>query len=102
MILILILSLKDKLRQMEKGDILFFLSTGGGDKKSKASMNLISAANEGRRKGLKIISLIGKGGGELKKISDIYIHVKNNNTAIIQEAHMSILHAICIFLDTNK
>ena len=35
-------------------------------------MNLISAANEGRRKGLKIISFIGKGGGELKKISDIY------------------------------
>ena len=58
----------------KKGDILFFLSTGGGDKKSKASMNLISAANEGRRKGLKIISLIGKGGGELKKFP-IYIYM---------------------------
>tara|TARA_B100001057_G_scaffold309601_1_gene309608 strand:- start:12935 stop:13735 length:801 start_codon:yes stop_codon:yes gene_type:complete len=86
----------------KRGDILFLLSTGGGNKKSKASMNLISAANEGRKKGLKIISLIGKEGGELKKISDIYIHVKNNNTAVIQEAHMSILHAICIYLDNNK
>jgi D-sedoheptulose 7-phosphate isomerase len=86
----------------QKGDILFLLSTGGGDKISKASINLISAAKMGKKKSLKIISLIGKKGGELKKISDMFIHVKNNNTAVIQEAHMSILHAICIYLDNNK
>ena len=36
-----------------------------------------------------------------KKISDIFIHVKNHNTAFIQEAHMSIMHCICEILETE-
>jgi len=90
-------------RQVEangnKGDILFLLSTGGGDMKFKTSTNLIYAAREAKKKRLKIVSLVGKKGGELKKISDIFIHVKSYNTAFIQEAHMSILHCICTCLD---
>ena len=51
---------------------------------------------------MKIISLVGKGGGELIKISNVCIHVKSQNTAYIQEAHMSILHCICEMLDNLK
>ena len=90
-------------RQIEsngkKGDILFLLSTGGGDLKNKASLNLVFAAQKALEKKLTVISLVGKEGGELKKISDICIHVENKDTSIIQEAHMSILHCICIGLD---
>ena len=46
-----------------------------------------------------LISLVGKSGGELKSMSDICIHVKNDTTAFIQEAHMSILHCICEILE---
>jgi len=81
------------------GDILFLLSTGGGSIKLKTSINLIYAAQVAKKKGAKIISLVGKNGGYLKKISDCCIHIKSQNTAIIQESHMSILHAICIDLD---
>ena len=92
-------------RQIEsngkKGDILFLLSTGGGDLKNKASLNLVFAAQKALKKKLTVISLVGKEGGELKKISNIYIHVKNKDTSIIQEAHMSILHCICIGLDSK-
>lgn len=80
-------------------DILILLSTGGGNLENKASLNLVHAANKAKEKKLKIISLVGKGGGELKKISDICIHVKEMETSVIQEAHMSILHCICIGLD---
>ena len=84
-------------------DILFLLSTGGGNiTGSKASANLVYAAEEGINKKMKIISLVGKGGGELKKISDICINVESQNTAYIQEAHMSILHCICEMLDNLK
>ena len=84
-------------------DILFLLSTGGGNiTGSKASANLVYAAEEGINKKMKIISLVGKGGGELKKISDICINVESQNTAYIQEAHMSILHCICEMLDNSK
>ena len=85
----------------KEGDILFLLSTGGGSLKNKTSLNLVFAAKKAKEKKLKVISLVGKDGGELKKISDLSIHVKNNNTSIIQEAHMSILHCICIGLDKH-
>ena len=83
----------------QEGDILFLLSTGGGDEKSGASMSLVKAAEEGKKRNMKIISLIGKNGGELKKILDIFILVESNTTSLIQEAHMSILHFICESLD---
>ena len=67
--------------------------------KSGASINMISAAKLAIKKKMYVVSLVGKTGGSLKKISNLCIHVKNNNTAYIQEAHMSILHCICICLD---
>jgi phosphoheptose isomerase len=83
------------------GDILFLISTGGGDIKEGSSTCLIKAAEEGKKKGMYLISLVGKTGGALKETSDICIHVKNNTTAFIQEAHMSILHCICEILEND-
>ena len=48
---------------------------------------------------MKIVSLVGKTGGELKEMSDINFHIKNNITSFIQEAHMSILHCVCELLE---
>ena len=90
-------------RQIEangkKGDILFLLSTSGGELANKASINLVNAAKEASKRGLFVISLVGKTGGILKKISNIYINILDSNTSFIQEAHMSILHCICLCLD---
>ena len=65
-------------RQLEangnKGDVLFLLSTSGGNTKLNISVNLIHAAHEAKKRGLKIVSLVGKKGGELKKISAIKIY----------------------------
>ena len=62
-------------------------------------MNLVHAARLAKKRGLKVISLVGKSGGILKNISDIKIVVKSKMTSYIQEAHMSILHCICECLD---
>ena len=90
-------------RQLEangnNGDILFLLSTGGGNLKKKISTNLIYAAKLAKKKKIKIISLVGKSGGYLYKNSDISIKIKSNTTSVIQEAHMSILHSICYYLE---
>tara|TARA_X000000950_G_C13547987_1_gene510326 strand:- start:23 stop:616 length:594 start_codon:yes stop_codon:yes gene_type:complete len=93
-------------RQVEangkKGDILFLISTGGGSLvDNRPSYNLVLAAKEAKKRNIIIISLIGKGGGLLKKISDIYIDIKSNETSLIQEAHMSILHCICNNLESK-
>lgn len=92
-------------RQVEahgkKGDILFLISTGGGDEKSGASMSLVHAAREAKKRNLKIIALIGKSGGFLKEIADISIIVKSKVTSHIQESHIALLHCICEKLETN-
>ena len=83
----------------QKGDCILFISTGGGNFKNKASINLISAAKLAKKQGMKVFSLVGKDGGYLYRNSDISIKVKSNITSIIQECHMTILHYICYRLD---
>jgi D-sedoheptulose 7-phosphate isomerase len=90
-------------RQVEalgnKGDILFLITTGGGDRENGASMNLVYAAEKAKELGLKIITISGKGGGILKDLSDLSIVVKSSETANIQEGHIAIIHSICYCLD---
>jgi D-sedoheptulose 7-phosphate isomerase len=83
----------------ESGDILFLLSTGGGDQDNGVSINIVKAALTAKSKGIKVFSLIGKSGGELKNVSDEYLVVPSDNTAHIQEAHLACIHAICYMLD---
>jgi len=81
------------------GDILFLISTGGGDREKGYSMNLVHAADVALEMGLTLYSLVGKTGGELSKISHEYIVVQSNATSHIQEAHITIIHSICETLD---
>ena len=78
-----------------KGDVLFLFSTSGGNSKSKKSLNLIKLAKIARYKKIEIIALLGKSGGELKKIANQSIIINSNKTGSIQETHKIIFHSIC-------
>ena len=78
-----------------KNDILIIFSTSGGNTKKKQSINLIKLAKYAKSKKISIVSLLGKGGGYLKKISNQSIIVNSYNTASIQEVHKIIFHSIC-------
>ena len=69
--------------------VLLVLSTSGNSK------NIIDVAKIAKTKGIKVISLTGKGGGMLKTLSDILIDVPSNKTAKIQQVHECIYHYIC-------
>ena len=90
-------------RQVEalgvKGDVLFLFSTGGGDRVNGYSMNLVNAATKAKEMEIDVISLVGKSGGELAKISDKVVLVKSQQTALIQQAHITVVHAICELLE---
>lgn len=73
----------------QAGDLLLCLSTSGN------SRNVINAARVGKARGLKILSMTGKDGGELKDFSDICLIVPADITADIQEYHLPIYHALC-------
>ena len=80
-------------------DILFLISTGGGDKEKVYSMNLVKAAEKALEMDMKIYSIVGKTGGELHNISHESIKVSSHITSHIQEAHITIIHSICEILD---
>jgi len=82
-----------------KGDVLILLSTSGGSYKSKQSINLINLAKFAKKNKIYIISLLGKGGGVIKKISNKSVVINSNNTGSIQEIHQMILHSICDYLE---
>jgi D-sedoheptulose 7-phosphate isomerase len=88
-------------RQVEsigrKGDILFLISTGGGE--VGASMNLVNAAKTAKNIGMTIYSLIGKTGGILQSMSDAFIKIPSFETSHIQETHIVCIHAICSVLE---
>ena len=79
----------------QNGDVFITISTSGN------SINAIEAAKIAKEKGMKVISFTGEGGGKLAEVSDITIKVPSNNTPIIQNAHISILHIICEIVE-NK
>ena len=86
-------------RQVEalanKGDCLIAISTSGN------SPNVISAVMTARNKGCKIIGMTGANGKKLASLSDASILIPSERTARIQEAHITIAHIWCEFID-NK
>ena len=80
---------------VKKNDVLFLFSTSGGNLKKKQSINLIKLAKFAKEKKISIISLLGKGGGVLKKISSKSLVIDSYKTGSIQEVHKIIFHSIC-------
>ena len=87
---------------VKKNDVLFLFSTSGGNYKKKQSINLIKLAKFAKSRKIPVISLLGKGGGVLKKISSKYIIINSYNTGSIQEAHKIIFHSICETFENLK
>jgi len=79
----------------EGGDVFIGITTSG------MSKNIISALKKAKEKGLATIGLLGRDGGEAKKLCDIPIVVPNNSTPRIQEAHIMIIHALCELIDES-
>jgi D-sedoheptulose 7-phosphate isomerase len=77
----------------QKGDVLLAISTSGNSK------NCVYAAEIANVKGLKVISLTGKGGGKLKPLSDVCLAVPETETYKIQELHLPLYHALCLCLE---
>ncbi|MBU0591111.1 D-sedoheptulose 7-phosphate isomerase [Candidatus Micrarchaeota archaeon] len=77
------------------GDVLFLISTSGN------SPNLLEAAKKAKTLGIKIIGLLGKGGGKLKSMCDHAIVIPSDNTPRIQEMHVLVIHMICESVENN-
>ena len=77
----------------EEGDVAIALSTSGN------SANIVAAVEQARRSGLFIIALTGKGGGKIADRVDIEVRVPSDDTARIQESHITVGHLLCQFVE---
>ena len=76
-------------------DAIIGISTSGNSK------NIIRALNLAREIGAKTIGLMGNTGGSMKDCVDIGIIVPSNDTARIQEVHITIGHIICEIIEQD-
>jgi D-sedoheptulose 7-phosphate isomerase len=84
-----------QLRGMAKsGDVLLAFSTSGN------SENVLRAADAARANGVSIIALTGAGGGKLAAACDVAIRVPDNDTPLIQEVHLAVVHVLCDLIET--
>lgn len=68
------------------GDILVLISVSG------RSPNLLAAARTASELGIEVWSLVGAGGDELAKLSDVAIKISSNDYQVVENAHMSLIH----------
>ena len=86
-------------RQVEalanKNDTVIGISTSGN------SENIIRAINKANSIGAFTIGLLGNDGGKLKDAVNLPIIIPSNDTARIQEVHITIGHIICEIIEED-
>ena len=73
----------------KEGDLLVGFSTSGN------SQNVINAFETAAKKKMLTIAFTGRDGGKIKSLAGICLNIPHNNTARIQEAHITVGHIIC-------
>lgn len=76
-------------------DVLLCISTSGN------SENVLYAAAAARAIGVRVLSLTGRDGGQLKALSDVCIICPADATETIQEYHLPIYHALCAAIEAH-
>jgi len=80
----------------QEGDVLLAISTSGN------SVNVIRAIVAAQDRGMPIVALTGRDGGEMARClsaDDVEIRVPAERTARIQEVHLLLIHCLCDLID---
>ena len=77
-------------------DVLLAISTSGN------SLNVVRAIDMAHERGMRIVALTGRDGGDMAvalDANDIEVRVPSDRTARIQEVHLLIIHCLCDLID---
>ncbi|MDU8925127.1 D-sedoheptulose 7-phosphate isomerase [Pasteurellaceae bacterium LIM206] len=78
----------------KEGDVLFGLSTSGNSK------NILNAIKTAKEKGMKVIAMTGKDGGQMAGLADVEIRVPHFRYADrIQEVHIKVIHILMMLVE---
>lgn len=70
-------------------DLVVGISTSGN------SLNVLNGFAAAGKIGCKRVALLGRDGGSIKSLCDLALVIPSDNTARIQEAHITIIHLVC-------
>lgn len=79
----------------QKGDVVIGISTSG------TSPNVIKGLKAAKEIGAHLIGLGGRDGGVLPELCDVSLIIPHNETARIQEMHITLGHAYCQALENE-
>jgi len=77
------------------GDMLIVFTTSGN------SANILAAIQAAKKRNMKSIAFLGKGGGKARGQCDIEFIVNSKLPHRIQEIHQLIYHSVCEWIDEN-
>lgn len=87
-------------RQLEnvvaEGDVVLLISGSGN------SANLVAAAKLARKRGARVVSLLGFDGGKLKSLSDEVLLIPSDQYGVIEDLHMSVAHILTFYLKQRR
>lgn len=75
------------------GDVLVAISTSGN------SPNILKAIQAARECGVAVIGFTGESGGKMRSLCDLCLCAPSDQTARIQEMHITIGHTLCQLLE---
>lgn len=76
-----------------EGDVLLGISTSGN------ARNVRLAAQVARARGMRVLGLTGKTGGQLAPLCEVCVRVPETETYRVQELHLPVYHAVCMMLE---
>ena len=87
-----------KISHVNKKDLFFFLSVGGGDLGKKISVNLINLLNFANKKGIKSVAILGRKRSYLSLNSSVSLILPKSNkkllTPFLESFQLLVLHMI--------
>ena len=77
------------------GDVAVAISTSG------ASRNVLAGLEFAKARGLHTVAFTGGDGGAIGAAADVHVNVANAATPRIQEAHRTLIHAVCEVIESQ-
>ena len=80
----------------QPGDFLLGISTSGNSK------NVVAAIGSAHARGMRVIALTGRDGGEMGRMlreGDFHLNVEHPRTMRVQEIHLLVVHCLCEVVD---
>ena len=72
-----------KVSNLNSKDAIFIMSVGGGNKQKNVSVNLIEAIEFSKKRGVKVLGIVGRDGGHTKKFGDLVILIPTVDNSLV-------------------